>query len=252
MDRNLLEVRPVGQEVVDAGGAGPLEGVVGRARCRGRLEPEEIVVEGVDQVEVDGILDDGVADAHRSARTCRVDVRTHGIPLSSPDLTEPKVRGCEGRSGPIIGTSCSPAPGRAMSWWATDAAGHPRRTPCRPGAGRWRWYRCLRCDAWVAGAAPEEPTRDRVPSRDEIELPARGPALRDRYVLRLIALDRAIHVIVLSALAVVLFTFANHDTSLHRDYVNIMNDLSGGAPGESEVRGVLGYLRKAFKYSPQH
>jgi uncharacterized membrane protein (DUF2068 family) len=30
-----------------------------------------------------------------------------------------------------------------------------------------------------------------------------------------------------------------------------MNDLSGGTPGESEVRGVLGYLRKAFQYSPQ-
>jgi uncharacterized membrane protein (DUF2068 family) len=117
--------------------------------------------------------------------------------------------------------------------------------------GAVRWHRCLRCDDWVAGAAPEVPTRDRVPSRPEITVPARGPALRDKYVLRLIAIDRAIHVIVLSALAVVLFTFAKHDAVLHRDYVNIMNDLSGGAPGESEVRGVLGYLRKAFQYSPQ-
>jgi uncharacterized membrane protein (DUF2068 family) len=117
--------------------------------------------------------------------------------------------------------------------------------------GAVRWHRCLRCDDWVAGAAPEVPTRDRVPSRPEITVPARGPALRDKYVLRLIAVDRAIHVIVLSALAVVLFTFAKHDAALHRDYVNIMNDLSGGTPGESEVRGVLGYLRKAFQYSPQ-
>jgi uncharacterized membrane protein (DUF2068 family) len=74
--------------------------------------------------------------------------------------------------------------------------------------------------------------------------------LRDRYVLRLIALDRAIHVVVLSVLAVVLFTFAHHDATLHRDYVNIMNDLSGTTPGESQLRGVLGYLRKAFEYSP--
>ena len=65
--------------------------------------------------------------------------------------------------------------------------------------------------------------------------------LRDRYVLRLIAVDRAIHVIVLTTLAVVLYTFARHDATLHRDYVNIMSDLSGTTPGESQVRGVLGY-----------
>jgi uncharacterized membrane protein (DUF2068 family) len=114
-----------------------------------------------------------------------------------------------------------------------------------------RWYRCLRCDAWLFAEIPEHPSREHVPARDEIEIPARGPLLRDRYVLRLIALDRAVHVVVLSVLAVVLFTFAKHDAALHRDYNNIMNDLSGGSPGESQVRGVLGYLRKAFQYSPQ-
>ena len=46
-------------------------------------------------------------------------------------------------------------------------------------------------------------------------------------MLRLIAVDRAIHVIVLSVLAIVLFTFARHDATLHRDYQNIMSDLSG-------------------------
>ena len=113
-----------------------------------------------------------------------------------------------------------------------------------------RWYRCLRCDAWLADDPPTEPTRDQMPSRDEIEIPARGPMLRDKYVLRLIAVDRAIHVIVLTTLAVILYTFARHDATLHRDYVNIMSDLSGTTPGESQVRGVLGYLGRAFKYSP--
>ena len=116
--------------------------------------------------------------------------------------------------------------------------------------GETRWHRCLRCDAWIPLPPPEQPTRPGVPPRDEIELPARGPALRDRYVLRLIALDRAVHVVVLGVLAAVLFTFAHHDASLHRDYVNVMNDLSGGNPGESQVRGVLGYLGRAFRYSP--
>jgi uncharacterized membrane protein (DUF2068 family) len=115
-----------------------------------------------------------------------------------------------------------------------------------------RWHRCLRCDDWLLRAEPVDPLRERVESRDEIVLPARGPVLRDRYVLRLIALDRAVHVLVLGFLAVVLFTLARHNHALHRDYINIMNDLSGGDPGASQARGVLGYLGRAFKYSPAH
>jgi len=115
-----------------------------------------------------------------------------------------------------------------------------------------RWYRCVRCDSWVQRKIPEHPSRERVESRDEIALPLRGSALRDRYVLRLIALDRAVHVAVLSGLAIVLFTFAAHDQVLHRDYENIMDALAGGAPGASQARGVLGYLGRAFKYTPAH
>ncbi len=115
-----------------------------------------------------------------------------------------------------------------------------------------RWCRCLRCDAWVPSAVPDRPATLRVPSRDEIELPLRGRALRDLYVLRLIAVDRAVHTVALAFLAVVLFTFARHDASLHQDYLNVMNALSGSGAAASRVRGLLGYLRKAFEYSPRH
>ena len=71
-------------------------------------------------------------------------------------------------------------------------------------------------------------------------------------MLRLIALDRAVHVVVLTSLAIVLFTFASHDQTLHRDYENIMDALAGGRPGAAQARGVLGYLGRAFKYSPEH
>jgi uncharacterized membrane protein (DUF2068 family) len=118
--------------------------------------------------------------------------------------------------------------------------------------GAARWHRCLRCDDWVRRTAPEQPRRDRVETRDEIVLPLRGSALRDRYVLRLIAVDRAIHVVVLTGLAIALFTFAAHDQALHHDYQNIMNDLAGGTPGASQARGLLGYFGRAFKYSPTH
>ena len=115
-----------------------------------------------------------------------------------------------------------------------------------------RWSRCLRCDAWFPLPVPEHPSTERVPSRDAIELPLRGPALRDRYVLRLIALDRAVHVIVLTFLAIVFLTFAGHDKALHDGYQNIMNALNGGGGAALRVRGVLGYLGKAFHYSPTH
>ncbi len=115
-----------------------------------------------------------------------------------------------------------------------------------------RWHRCLRCDCWVPQETPDQPARQRVEERDEIQLPLRGAALRDRYVLRLIAVDRAIHVVVLGALAVALLTFAAHDQALHHDYQNIMNDLAGGTPGASQARGLLGYFGRAFKYSPTH
>jgi uncharacterized membrane protein (DUF2068 family) len=115
-----------------------------------------------------------------------------------------------------------------------------------------RWCRCLRCDAWFPVPLPENPATDWVPTRHEIELPLRGPALRDRYVLRLIALDRAIHVVILAFLGIVLLTFAGHNRALHDDYQNIMNALNGGGAAALRVRGVLGYLRKAFDYTPTH
>lgn len=118
--------------------------------------------------------------------------------------------------------------------------------------GGTRLCRCLRCDAWIAVPIPEHPTTEAVPSRDEIEVPLRGPALRDRYILRLIALERVLHVVVFVFLAVAFVTFASHSKALHVDYQNLMNALNGGGAAATRVRGILGYLRKAFNYSPTH
>ena len=98
-------------------------------------------------------------------------------------------------------------------------------------SGGLRWYRCMRCDSWVALTPPDHPTRKYPPSRDEIVLPLRGKPLRDRYVLRLIAIDRAIHFLVLSALAVAVFLFADNRNALDAEFTRILNDLQGGAGG---------------------
>src|ERR1700760_2767975 len=65
----------------------------------------------------------------------------------------------------------------------------------------------------ASGAAlppPEHPATKYPPARDEITLPLRGKPLRDRYVLRLIAVDRALHFLILSALAAAGFLFADN------------------------------------------
>jgi uncharacterized membrane protein (DUF2068 family) len=73
-----------------------------------------------------------------------------------------------------------------------------------------RFYRCLRCDAWLALPHPVKPRRPFPPARDQITLPTRGRALRDKVVLRLIAVDRALHFVILGALATLAFVLASH------------------------------------------
>jgi len=115
-----------------------------------------------------------------------------------------------------------------------------------------RWPRCLRCDGWEPKPPPAAPTRDTAPGREEIDLPLRGPLLRDRYVLRLIAVDRAIHVVVLTVLAVIIFVFIGNRHTLQHDYNEIMAALTGGPNKQDELTGLLGYFRHLFLIKPSH
>jgi uncharacterized membrane protein (DUF2068 family) len=94
-----------------------------------------------------------------------------------------------------------------------------------------RWHRCLRCDAWLPQTPPVAATRPHPPDREDITLPLRGRPLRDRYVLRLIAVDRALHFVILGGLAAAVFVFAANKALLHRDFVRIVTDLQGGVGG---------------------
>jgi Predicted membrane protein (DUF2127) len=100
-----------------------------------------------------------------------------------------------------------------------------------------RWYRCLRCDAWLPMPPPLKPRRRVVPGRDEVVLPTRGRALRDKIVLRLIAIDRAIHFLILGSLAALAFVLADHREQLVKliDRINVFffgtADNPHGRPG---------------------
>jgi uncharacterized membrane protein (DUF2068 family) len=114
--------------------------------------------------------------------------------------------------------------------------------------GDLRWYRCLRCDSWVALPPPESTARAHPPDRDEIKIPRRGKALRDRIVLRLIAIDRAFHFVILVLLGVAVILFANNETSLRDTYYKILTDLQGGvAGGPVQNTGHVGILHELDK-----
>ncbi|HEX3325389.1 MAG TPA: DUF2127 domain-containing protein [Actinomycetota bacterium] len=121
-------------------------------------------------------------------------------------------------------------------------------------SGGLRWYRCLRCDSWLPLGPPRQPSHEYPPERDEIELPLRGRPLRDRYVLRAIAVDRAIHVVLLAGLAVIIFAFAGHKAVLRRDYFRILDDLQGGAGGPvgGTGRSAFTRFRHFFRITPTH
>jgi uncharacterized membrane protein (DUF2068 family) len=130
----------------------------------------------------------------------------------------------------------------------TDAARiRPEDAPVAREIDGVRWHRCLRCDSWLPVPAPSEPTRDVPPARDEIELPLRGRPLRDKVVLRLIALDRLLHFVVLGAIAAVVFLFASRRDALRGRAYRVLVDLQTGAgSGQPPKHGLAHDVERAF------
>jgi uncharacterized membrane protein (DUF2068 family) len=110
-----------------------------------------------------------------------------------------------------------------------------------------RWHRCLRCDSWLPVPAPQVPAREFPPDREEIELPLRGKPLRDKIVLRLIAINRAVHFVVLGAIAAFVFVFASHRDALRGRFYRAIVDLQTGANGGRPAQhGLLHDVERAF------
>jgi uncharacterized membrane protein (DUF2068 family) len=115
-----------------------------------------------------------------------------------------------------------------------------------------RWYRCVRCDSWLPLPPPENPKYDGPPERDEIDLPLRGRALRDKIVLRIIAVDRAIHFVVLALLAAAIFLFASHKLALRAFYFRVVNAVEGGSGAHTaSSHGLLHSFEEIFTLRTQ-
>jgi len=112
------------------------------------------------------------------------------------------------------------------------------------------FHRCLRCDAWLPLDASAGAVR---PAPDEHELPLRGKALRDRVVLRLIAVDRSLHFVVLGVLGIAVLAFAADRAKLHDRFYRVVTALqaaiSGGPVSTTGHVGIVHELDKLFTLS---
>ena len=111
-----------------------------------------------------------------------------------------------------------------------------------------RWYRCVRCDSWLPLPPPMLAASETMPPREEIVLPLRGRPLRDKVVLRIIAVDRAIHFVVLAVLSAAVFLFASHQVHL-RDFVfRVVNAAEGTntTPAHRAHSGFAGTIEHLF------
>jgi len=111
-----------------------------------------------------------------------------------------------------------------------------------------RWYRCLRCDCWIALEPPSAPAAAHPPSREEIELPLRGKALHDRIALRAIAVERALHFLILGLLGVAVLLFAARRdirSSFYR-VVTALQNAVGGGPVQQNGHGLFHDLDRLF------
>lgn len=100
-----------------------------------------------------------------------------------------------------------------------------------------RWHRCLRCDSWLPVPPGPEPGDEHPPPLEEIQLPLRGRPLRDKIVLRTIAVDRAIHFVILLALAVAVFLIADDQVDLRDRFYAVLSAFHGGLGGPTDGTG---------------
>lgn len=116
-----------------------------------------------------------------------------------------------------------------------------------------RWHRCLRCDSWLPLGPPADGGSRRFPPEPgEIALPLRGRPLRDKIVLRIIAVDRALHFLVLALLGLGILLFASRETVRHTLF-RVLTDVQtgiGGGPVQTSGHGFLHSATKLFTLRP--
>jgi uncharacterized membrane protein (DUF2068 family) len=107
-----------------------------------------------------------------------------------------------------------------------------------------RLARCLRCDAWIEREPPSpgSASSEVLPPLEALPRPRRGKDLEDAILLRLIALERAVHVVLFTALAVALVFLDRNLSAIQSTANRVAADLNNivGQTGRQPSRGWLG------------
>jgi uncharacterized membrane protein (DUF2068 family) len=98
-----------------------------------------------------------------------------------------------------------------------------------------RVARCLRCDAWIRTPrpSPDEAAFDVAPPLSELDLPRRGKPLEDAILLRLIAVDRAVHGVLFTLAAVTVLIVELQLPRIHEWANSLYDDVNGAIDNTS-------------------
>jgi len=99
--------------------------------------------------------------------------------------------------------------------------------------GGGRVGRCLRCDAWVL-ADPATADRDEVGDLVDLAVPVRGKKLRDSLILKLIAVNRALHALIFALLALGLLFLRARLGGLQDQARVLVRNAGGGLAGTGQ------------------
>ncbi len=98
-----------------------------------------------------------------------------------------------------------------------------------------RLAHCLRCGAWVVVEQPEPGTGYTLEHLDELQRPRQGKALRQAIILRLIAVDRAVHAVAFGAVAVAAIAIDRNIGSIHSWAHGMLDSLDQAQHGSGGV-----------------
>jgi uncharacterized membrane protein (DUF2068 family) len=112
-----------------------------------------------------------------------------------------------------------------------------------------RLSRCLRCDAWIEAPPPpaDDAAYETVPARADLPRPRRGKVLEDAILLRLISIERGVHAVLFTLLAIVLIVVRLDLGRLQHWARSLEADLSGtiantGSAGHARLARELSSL----------
>lgn len=108
-------------------------------------------------------------------------------------------------------------------------------------------WRCLRCEAYVVG-----PPNASGPADDAPEVP-RGKLLRDRRIMRLLAVERVLRGLGLVTLAILVFAFKNSRADLHQSFradLPLLRPLADQIGWDVDSSKIVRGVNDAFSLSP--